>query len=113
VAFRGDGTPRRAFPTVALLSDCPADFTTVGRIQQTSFADPNRLVPAGTALFSAPADVERKEGKSFVIQGYRESSNVQPAAELVAMIRNSRYFDAAQRALRTLSEAVQLNTRPQ
>src|SRR5207302_1520572 len=52
-------------------------------------------------------------GGAAGLQGYRELSNVQPATELVAMIRNSRYFEAAQRALRTLSESVQLNTKPQ
>ena len=46
-------------------------------------------------------------------QGFREMSNVQPATELVAMIRGSRYFEAAQHAMRTLAESMQLNTRPQ
>jgi flagellar basal-body rod protein FlgF len=32
---------------------------------------------------------------------------------MVRLIVASRYFDAAQRALRTISESVQLNTRPQ
>ena len=56
---------------------------------------------------------EGKEGKSVVLQGYREHSNVQPAQELVLMIRNSRFFEAGQRAMRALSEAVQQNTKPQ
>jgi flagellar basal body rod protein FlgG len=90
-----------------------ADKDVCGKIQLARFDDPNRLVPAGTTLFNAPAGVERQEGKDGVLQGYREASNVQPANEMVAMIRNSRYYEAAQRILRTISESVQLNTRPQ
>jgi hypothetical protein len=33
--------------------------------------------------------------------------------ELVAMIAGMRYFQAAERVLRAMSEALQLNTRPQ
>ncbi len=84
----------------------------VGRLQQARFADPHQLVQAGPSLFTAPAGLERLPGTARVLAGYRESSNVQPASEMVAMIRGARYFDAAQRALRALSEAVQLNTKP-
>jgi flagellar basal-body rod protein FlgF len=85
----------------------------IGQIQLARFAQPDQLIPAGTTVFSAPEGVAAEEGKATVMQGYRELSNVQPATELVAMIRNSHYFDAAQRALRTIAESVQLNTRPQ
>src|SRR5262249_49995171 len=84
----------------------------VGRLDVARFDDPGRLIPAGTTQFAAPPDVQRQEGTSFVLQGYRESSNVQPAAEMVCMIRSARYSEAAQRALRALSDSVQLNTRP-
>jgi flagellar basal-body rod protein FlgF/flagellar basal-body rod protein FlgG len=47
-----------------------------------------------------------------VLQGFREGSNVQPADAMVRLIIGSRYYDAAQRSLRAISESVQLNTRP-
>ena len=77
-----------------------ANKAAVGRIKVARFADPDKLTPAGTTLFKAPAGVSPEESKDKVVQGYRELSNVQPAFELVAMIRNSRYFEAAQRAMR-------------
>ena len=53
------------------------------------------------------------EATPNVRQGYRESANLEVATEMVNMIRGARYFEAAQRVLRTLGEAVQMNTRPQ
>ncbi len=90
-----------------------ADDAVIGRIQLARFQDPSRLVPAGTTLFSAPAGVEQQDGKDNILQGYRELSNVQPATQLVAMIQNSRFYEAAQRVLRTISESLQIGTRPQ
>ena len=48
-----------------------------------------------------------------VQQGYREGSNVNAPQTMAGMIASTRYYEAAQRALRTISESVQLNTRPQ
>jgi flagellar basal body rod protein FlgG len=64
-------------------------------------------------LFRAPPGAAQEPGAATVLQGYRESSNVEAAGEMVAMIKGTRYFEAAQRALRALSDAIQLNTRPQ
>jgi flagellar basal-body rod protein FlgF len=70
-------------------------------------------VSVGTTLFSAPPGVTPQEGGGLVRQGYRENSNVQVVNEMVSMIAGMRHFEAAQRALRTLSESVQMHTRPQ
>lgn len=99
VTVSGDGTVR-------------AGGQEVGRLQLARFARPNELQRVGTTLFSAPAGVAQEPASATVLQGYRESSNVQAASEMVAMIRGARYFEAAQRALRALSDAVQLSTRP-
>ncbi len=90
-----------------------ADGAAVGQLQLASFADPSRLVRAGTTCFTAPAGVEAGTSAATLRQGFREASNVNVATEMVSMIRGSRYFEAAQRVLRTLSDSVQLNTRPQ
>jgi flagellar basal-body rod protein FlgF/flagellar basal-body rod protein FlgG len=37
---------------------------------------------------------------------------VQPADALVRMLIGTRYYEAAQRSLRTIAESIQLNTRP-
>jgi flagellar basal body rod protein FlgG len=90
-----------------------ADDAIVGQLRLVSFADPSRLVRAGTSGFTAPAGVEPQDSAANVRQGYRESANLEVATEMVNMIRGARYFEAAQRVLRTLAESVQLNTRPQ
>jgi len=90
-----------------------ADKTQVGKLDIQSFADPSQLERAGTTLFTAPPGVQAQTATSRVQQGYRENSNVQVVNEMVSMIVGMRHFEAAQHALRAVSEAMQLNTRPQ
>jgi flagellar basal body rod protein FlgG len=47
-----------------------------------------------------------------VEQGYREGANVQVVNEMVSMMLGMRYYEAAQRALRSLSDTVSQITRP-
>jgi flagellar basal body rod protein FlgG len=90
-----------------------ADASSVGRIQLARFVDPSVLVPVGTTLFDAPQGGASQTGAGRVQQGYREASNVQVVHEMVTMIGGLRHYEASQRALRAISDAVQLNTRPQ
>lgn len=90
-----------------------ADENPVGRLRLTRFDNPKSLTSIGPSLFAAGNDAGPRAANSRVMQGYREGSNVQPAEAMVRMIAGSRYYDAAQRALRTISESLQLNTRPQ
>jgi flagellar basal body rod protein FlgG len=90
-----------------------ADGAAVGQLQLARFSNAERLISNGTTFFRDPGNAGRGTGNSPVLQGYREASNVEPANEMVAMIAGSRYFEAAQRALRALSDSIQLNTRPQ
>jgi flagellar basal-body rod protein FlgF len=89
-----------------------ADNVPIDRLQLASFADPRQLNPVGTSLFEATPDARQRASTSTVVQGARESSNVQSANEMVELIRELRFFEAAQRAARTLSDTVQLVTRP-
>jgi flagellar basal body rod protein FlgG len=91
-----------------------ADGTPVGRLQVVRFEDLQKLEPVGTTLFAASDQAGRQSATvPQVMQGYRETSNIKPAEEMVTLIQELRYFEASQRALRTLSESVQLVTRPQ
>jgi flagellar basal body rod protein FlgG len=63
-------------------------------------------------LFQAPAGVRPQAGTGRVQQGYLEASNALVVNEMVAMITGMRHFESAQRAMRSLSEALQLDTRP-
>jgi flagellar basal-body rod protein FlgF/flagellar basal-body rod protein FlgG len=90
-----------------------ADGEPVGQIRTVRFADPQQLVSVGPTLFRAPPDAGIADVPSRVLQGYREGSNAQPADAMVRMLLGTRYYEAAQRALRTMAESLQLNTRPQ
>ena len=79
---------------------------------QVDSLQPETLTPVGPALFQATGDSGNLPADSKVLQGFLESSNVQPAGAMVEMIQSARYFEAAQRALRAIAETVQLNTRP-
>ncbi len=89
-----------------------ANNTAVGQLRLARFDDPRQLVVAGTTLFKAPTGVEAQNGGGTVLQGYREGSNVQVVNEMAQMIAGMRQYEAAQRAMRALSDAAQQNSRP-
>ncbi len=84
-----------------------ADTTTIGQLRLASFADPHQLVRAGTTLFQAPNGVDPQAFTGSVRQGYREGSNVQVVQEMVQMIAGMRQYEAAAKAMRSLSDAMQ------
>jgi flagellar basal body rod protein FlgG len=90
-----------------------ADGAEIGRLELAHFKDPSVLVPVGTTLFQAPPGVRPEDGTSTVHQGYREGSNVAVVDELVGMIAGMRQYEASQRALRAISDAIEQNTHPQ
>jgi flagellar basal-body rod protein FlgF len=105
--------PSAAEITIGTDGTISADGARVGQLQLASFQDPNLLVPVGTTLFSAPNGVQPQTGTGTVQQGYQEGANVKVVNEMVSMIAGMRHAESAQRALRSLSDALQLSTRPQ
>jgi flagellar basal-body rod protein FlgF len=99
--------------SIAENGDVIADKTVVGKLRLAEFTDLKSLTPVGDTLFAADPGVAPLQGKGKVEQGYREGSNVQVVNELVSMIAGMRQYEAAQKALHSLSDAVQQNTRPQ
>jgi flagellar basal body rod protein FlgG len=99
--------------TVASDGNVSADGVPTGRVRLVRFPDPARLTPVGPTHFAAPPDAPPQEAVGRVLQGYREGSNVNSAEAMVSMVAATRYYEAAQRALRTIGESVQLSTRPQ
>lgn len=89
-----------------------ADNAPVGRVRLVRVADPTKLTAVGPTLYQPPDDVAVTPVEGRMLQGFREGSNVDPAGAMVRMIIANRYYEAAQRALRTIAESVQLNTRP-
>lgn len=89
-----------------------ADGIAVNRLQIVRFQNPQQLQIAGPTLFKAPPNVTPQPLERGVVQGFRENSNVSPAEAMVGLITGQRYFEAAQRVLRVISDSIQLNTRP-
>jgi len=91
-----------------------ADGNEVGQMRLVQIRSLNRMQRVGTTLYTGPASLAEapEPGVPLVEQGYREGSNVQVVQEMVSMILGLRHYEAAQRALRGLAEAVGLTTRP-
>ncbi len=90
-----------------------ANGTVVGQLQLATFTDPTALRRVGPTLFEGPAPQAPPPGSVRVEQGFRESSNVQPVQEMMSMMMGLRFYEAAQKAMQTMSDAIAQNTRPQ
>jgi flagellar basal body rod protein FlgG len=83
------------------------DGADVGQLQLVSFTDNNALIPAGVTLFSAPNTVLPGDSNAEIMQGFLERGSASPVDEMVSMMAASRHFEAAQRALTTIGDALQ------
>jgi flagellar basal body rod protein FlgG len=116
--LRGEGGAVNIPPNTADISISEdgtvfADGVNVGRLLLVSVPLPTGLTRAGTTLFQGPIPATGPApGTVQVLQGYREQSNVQPVREMVNMLTALRTVEANDRALRALSEAIALATRP-
>lgn len=108
----GAGGPLNIPPTAANIQiaqdgTVTADGTTIGQLKLVAFDDPRRLQRVGTTLFQAPSDLPTQTFTGVVRQGHREASNVQVVQEMVQMIAGMRQYEAAGKAMRSLSDAMQ------
>jgi flagellar basal body rod protein FlgG len=90
-----------------------ANGNQIGRVQVATFANPEAMRRVGSTLFTADDPQTPPPGTVRVFQGYREGSNVQPVQEMVTMMLGMRYYQAAEKALSALSDAVAQDTRSQ
>lgn len=90
-----------------------ANGAVFGKLRVVRFADPNQLERKGNTLFSAPPGVAGEPAEASIMQGVRELSNVSAVGEMVRMIWASRHYEAAQRAMKTLDQAIGQVTDPQ
>ena len=79
----------------------------IDQLQAVQFEDRNRLVPIGASLFSAPDGVEATAVEETFSSGYLETSNVAHMDELVNIMIASRQYEAAQRAISSVDEALE------
>lgn len=114
---QGDGGPINIPPGAARVSvagdgSISADGVPVGRVRLVRVADPSQLTAVSPTLYKIGDEAGAFAAEGQVKQGYREGSNVNPADAMVRMIIGNRYYETAQRALRTIAESVQQNTKP-
>lgn len=89
-----------------------ADGMPIDQLRLATFPDFAALNRVGTSYFQPPPGMESQPAEATVFQGHRELSNTSLVQEMVQMISGARHFEASQRALRSIADAVAHNTRP-
>jgi flagellar basal body rod protein FlgG len=83
----------------------------IGKLTLTQFDD-NRLLESDSTTYFQIGQATPEPGEpAMIVQGMRELSNAHPVTELISLIIGSRHFEAAQRAMRTISDTIQENVR--
>ena len=98
VAIQKDGTVR-------------AGDQTFGKIKLVQFDNPQRLQSDSQVDFLIGNANIVDDATGTLVQGKRELSNARPITELVNLIVASRQLEAAQRAIRTISETIEKSLR--
>jgi flagellar basal-body rod protein FlgF len=89
------------------------DAQTIGKLRLVQFDDVNLLESESQTHFRLGQATEVPPDNSKVQQGFRELSNAHPVTEMIALIVGSRNFEAAQRAIRMISDTMQETIRAQ
>ena len=89
-----------------------ADGQTLGKLDVVTFDRPDALRRAGDTMFEGGAPRPVTDGRIAVEQGFREGSNVNVVSEMVSMMIGVRHYEAAEKTLKAISEAIAQQTRP-
>ena len=86
----------------------------IGQLQISQFVNPQGLNIAGGSIYtqtdSSGPPLESKPGENgagTVLQGFLESSNVDPVKELVTLIKTQRAFELNSQSIQTADQALQ------
>ncbi len=90
-----------------------ANGNSIDKLAIVEFDDPNLLAGESQTDFLIGTAVAKPAGESAIEQGSRELSNAQPVTELINLIVSARHFEAAQRAIRAISDSIQQSTQQQ
>jgi len=91
-----------------------ADGVPVDNLLLANVGNPTSMVRVGDTLFQGPVpNGPPLPGTVHIQQGYLEQPNQSIVNDMVGMINGLRHYEAAQRAMRSLSESLALSTRPQ
>jgi flagellar basal body rod protein FlgG len=107
IVFTGNLSQLQVSQNGALMSEGQS----VGRLGVVSFDNNQSLQSDNQTYFRLGKAVEQEPDEIKVVQGVRELSNANPVTELISLIVCSRHYEATQKALRSLSDSLQENSR--
>lgn len=88
-----------------------ADGHSVGQLRVVTFDDPTKLRRSDDATFEADGMAAIELERPTVLQGYVESSNVDPIEEMTEMIEHFRLFETQQKILQSHDQVLGAITR--
>jgi flagellar basal-body rod protein FlgG len=99
---------------VSVLQQGQTARTNLGQIQLTNFVNPQGLNLLGGSIYTEteasgpPLDgLPGENGTGKVLQGFLETSNVDPVKELVTLIKTQRAFELNSQSIQTADQALQ------
>jgi flagellar basal-body rod protein FlgG len=106
--------PETATLTIGPEGAVVADGVQIDTILLANVSNPTSMVRVGDTLFQGPVpNGPPIPGTVRIQQGYTEQPNQQVVQDMVSMLNGLRHYEAGERSIRSLSEALALNTRPQ
>lgn len=91
--------------TVAPTGEVSQGGDTKGKLQLTEFSDPQKLTSLGQGYFTAGNGANPSDSTTSQLhQGYLESSNTSPTAEMASLITAMRMFESNQRVMQMQDE---------
>ena len=88
-----------------------ADGEEIGRLRIVTVTDENAIRRLGSTMYRLDDENGIKDVEPNILYGYIESSNIRPHELMINLILGIRFYDAALRSLRIISDTLQLNTR--
>lgn len=73
----------------------------IDQVNIVQFTHPEQLNYRGHGLYESQESPNPADGKTRVLQGFLEQSNVKSIDEMMEMVKTSRHFEASQRIMRT------------
>jgi flagellar basal-body rod protein FlgF len=89
------------------------DNNPLAKLDIVAIDRPDSLRRAGDTTFQGGNPQPAAPGSVNVEQGFREGSNVNVVNEMVTMMIGLRHYEAAERTMKTISDAIAQQTRPQ
>lgn len=88
-------------PTILDDGTVSVNNVAIGQIDVVQFSMPEYLQKVGHNLFAAVGVLPETPDKPGVVQGFVESSNVNPISEMVSMVESTRAFEMYQKVVQT------------